>query len=70
MTRDEASGITCALFHDSIDGFAFGRLISGELLRSFVSLYGETLDKAESQGINTKDFQGFHAKIVEVSVFL
>mmetsp|Transcript_3932 Transcript_3932/g.10914 ORF Transcript_3932/g.10914 Transcript_3932/m.10914 type:complete len:257 (+) Transcript_3932:113-883(+) len=61
LAKDEASELQCVLFHDVEDGSLFGRLVSNQLLCSFLE---EFADIDFSRGIHdTGRFMSFGSKV-------
>jgi len=64
LVTDERTNLRCILFHDKEEGPEFARLISNQILRSFVELYSDA-EGFSHNSLNTSKFNSFSSKIVE-----
>jgi len=62
LVSDEKTMLRCILFHDKDEGAEFGRLIAGQILRSFIEQFNEA---DFNHTINTSKFNAFSGKIAE-----
>ena len=62
IVASDACNVYCALFHDTADGPAFGRLLAVQILNAFVNMYSKNLNNGAA-GHDLKDFEDFHFKL-------